>query len=117
MIGRGQVAGGQIRDRDAARNEIAAGEAEQLFETLFHIHRLERDPAAAQHGAQALDDLHRAAVGADDVRENGAKLGEVRRVPRQEVLACLCVGEDAGERLAQLVREGTREHAHGSHAG
>ena len=60
--GRGKVAGGEIRDGDTARNEIAAGEAEQFFETLIHTHRLERDLAAAQHGAQALDDLSGAAV-------------------------------------------------------
>ena len=115
--GRGKVAGGEIRDGDTARNEIAAGEAEQFFETLIHTHRLERDLAAAQHGAQALDDLSGAAVLADDVREDGAKLDEVGRVLRHEALARLRIAEDAAERLAQLVREGTRERAQGGHAG
>ena len=52
-----------------------------------------------------------ATVGADDVREDGAHLGEVGRVLRHEALGRLGVAEDAGERLAQLVREGARERA------
>ena len=59
----------------------------------------------------------RAAVRADDVREDGAKLGEVGRILRHEAPARLRIAEDAGERLAQLVREGTRERAQGGHAG
>ena len=54
---------------------------------------------------------------ADDVREDGAKLDEVGRVLRHEALARLRIAEDAGERLVQLVREGTRERAQGGHAG
>ena len=58
-----------------------------------------------------------AAVGADDVLEDGAKLDEIGRFLRHEALARLRVDEDAAERLAQLVREGTRKRAHGGHAG
>ena len=111
VMAEGKVAGRESRDGDTARNEIAAGKAEQFFETLVHAHGLERDLAAAQHGAQALDDLAGAAVLADDVREDAAKLDEVGRVLRHEALARLCVAEDAAERLAQLVCEGTRERA------
>src|SRR4030095_8380325 len=106
---RGKFVGREFRDGDTAHNEIAAREAEQIFEALIHTHRLERDLAAAQHGAQALDDRYGTAVSADDVRENGANRDEVRRVLRHAPLARLCVDEDAAEWLAQLVREGTRE--------
>ena len=85
--------------------------------TLVHADRLERDLAAAQHGAQALDDLSGAAVLADDVREDRANLSEVGRILRHEALAGLRIHEDAGERLAQLVREGTRERAQRGRAG
>ena len=92
---RRKVAGSEIRDGDAARNEIAAREAEQFFETLGHAHRLEHDAAAAQHRPKALDDLSGAAVRAQDVREDGANLGEVGRVLRHEAMAGLRVQEDA----------------------
>ena len=56
------------------------------------------------------------AVGADDVREDGANFDEVGRVLRHEALARLRIAEDAAERLTQLVREGARERAQGGHA-
>ena len=114
---RGKIAGTEIRNGDTARSEIAAGEAEQFFETLIHTYRLARDLAPTQHGAQASDDLSGAAVLADDVREDGAKLADVGRVLQHDPLARLCIGEDASQRLAQLVCERTRQRAHRGHAG
>ena len=75
---RGKITGSEIRDGDTARSEIAAGQAQQFFETLIHRHRLTRDLASAHHGAQAPDDVSGAQVLADDVRQDA--LADLRRV-------------------------------------
>ena len=105
--GRRKVGGGEVRDGDAARDEIAAGEAQQFFETLVHVHRLELDLATAQHGAQALDDLSGAAIRADDVREDGANLDEVGRVLRdmKRSPACALIRMLASGWLSSCARE------------
>ena len=114
--GRGKVAGGEIRYRDTARDEIAAGEAEQFFETLIYPYRLKRDLSAAQHRAQPPDYFSGAAIRPDDVPEDLAKFDEVGWVMRHEALRRLCIAKDAGEWLVQFVRERTRERAQGGRA-
>ena len=64
----------------------------------------------------ASDHLARSLVIADDVVETRSQLLEIRLRARQQALRRLRVDEDAGQRLAQLVRERRGELAHAGDA-
>ena len=81
-----------------------------------HVDHLGPGVGPRQHLAHALDDVAGATVVVDDVGDNRAQFGQRRLLVLEKARGRLCVAQDSGERLVQLVGERRGELAHADHA-
>jgi hypothetical protein len=101
---------------DAALDKIAARDPQYIHNEFARGERLQVRLSRLEERAQSLDDFARPLVFAHDVGKNVARLGEIGRLLREQALCRLRIGENDGQRLVQLVRQGVGELSHGRHA-
>ena len=89
-------------------HELAVHELQHLARELVHVDAgvfLLAARALLHEQPQVMDELARALVLLGDLREDGTELRDVGGIGGEEAQRRLCIGEDGGERLVELVGE------------
>ena len=104
-------------DRHATLDQVAVDQLEHFRHDFVEVETAGwLDIAFPEQRTEAVDNVPRPPVVVNDVLEDLAQLGYVQRAVAEQMLRRPGVGEDRGERLVQLVREGAGQLTQHRHA-
>src|SRR5580704_2236591 len=107
-----EIGGQRGFDSDAMTAELGAHENDYLPDQVVDIDRDHLGRGLAREGSDALDDIPGAVAVSDDASRGLPRFLEIRLVGFEPEQAGVRIGDDCGQRLIDLVRNGCGELTH-----